>query len=75
MDMASHGISLGWWLLSCMGSPALALCPELVGKGLFPAVHCPGSTPEARQRVSYGVGSREPRGKSRAVVERRRGEA
>lgn len=28
--MASHGISLGWWLLSCMGCPALALCPESV---------------------------------------------
>lgn len=78
MCMASHGISLGWWLLSCMGSPALALYPMLVWeRPVAFSLHCSAlagrhqSTPEASQRVSNGVGSREAWGKSRGIVERR----
>lgn len=80
--MASHGISLGWRLLSCMGSPALAVYPVLVWERLVAfSLLCSAlvghhqSTPKARRRVSNGVGSREAWGKSRGIVERRRGEA
>lgn len=41
MGMASHGISLGWWLLPCMGSPALTLCLKLVWEKPFPCSALP----------------------------------